>query len=173
MCLVSHGMVKNLIINYTYMDSVEIVTRKMLAAIRESKDKKNSTSLLTEDENKGDNFVITKNTPQFGDVRVSQEESLIKTIKESISFDENALVYYPNNKDLVLTGKINSLSLTFQFRYNDPSGEGCYIWATALQLTETNDRTLGKVRDAFVNWKNTLITDGDLLDKLHKAATQK
>lgn len=173
MCLVSHGMVKNLIINYTYMDSVEIVTRKMLAAIRESKDKKNSASLLTEDENKGDNFVITKNTPQFGDVRVSQEESLIKTIKESISFDENALVYYPNNKDLVLTGKINSLSLTFQFRYNDPSGEGCYIWATALQLTETNDRTLGKVRDAFVNWKNTLITDGDLLDKLHKAATQK
>ena len=66
-------------------------------------------------------------------------------------------MYYPENKDLVLTGKINALNLAFQFRYNDPSGDGCYIWANALQLTETNNRTIGKVRDAFVNWKNSLI----------------
>jgi hypothetical protein len=39
-------------------------------------------------------------------------------------------------------------------------------------LTDTNNRTLGKVRDAFVNWKNTLIQDGDLMAKLHQAVTK-
>ena len=81
-------------------------------------------------------------------------------------------MYYPENKDLVLTGKINALNLAFQFRYNDPSGDGCYIWANALQLTETNNRTIGKVRDAFVNWKNSLIQDGDLIARLQKTATE-
>ena len=73
---------------------------------------------------------------------------------------------------MVLTGKINALNLAFQFRYNDPSGDGCYLWASALQLTETNNRTIGKVRDAFVNWKNSLIQDGDLIARLQKTATE-
>lgn len=170
--MVYNGMVKNLIINLN-MGKSEQVTRKMLSIIRENNDKKNNKSLLTENDNKSaDGFPITKNTPQFGDIRESQEQALVKTIGESIELDDNALVYYGKNKDLVLTGKINSLSLTFQFRFNDPSGEGCYIWVNALQLTETNNRTLGKVRDAFVNWKNTLIQDGDLMVKLHQAVTK-
>ena len=155
------------------MDNSEKILRKMLSTIRESNDKKSSKKLLHEgNEGGGDSFPITKNTPQFGDVRERQEQALIKTIGESIELDDNALVYYAKNKDLVLTGKINSLSLTFQFRFNVPSGEGCYIWVNALQLTDTNNRTLGKVRDAFVNWKNALIQDGDLMAKLHQAATK-
>jgi hypothetical protein len=173
----------------------EKITRKMLSVIRESNEKKSKNTLITEFANgsqndsmtqvnqnannkqtenkeKKDSFSITKNTPQFGDIRTSQEEALIKTIGESIELDENALIYYANNKDLVLTGKINSLSLTFQFRFNDPSGDGCYIWANSLQLTDTNNRTLGKIRDAFVNWKNALVQNGDLMSKLHQAATQ-
>lgn len=156
------------------MNKSEQVTRKMLSIIRENNEKKINKTLLKEENEqpKGDTFPITKNTPQFGDVRESQEQALVKTIGESIELDDNALVYYAKNKDLVLTGKINSLSLTFQFRFNDPSGEGCYIWVNALQLTDTNNRTLGKVRDAFVNWKNTLIQDGDLMAKLHQAVTK-
>ena len=155
------------------MTNNEKITRKMLSIIRESNDKFTHKSLITEEEDKNANsFPITKNTPQFGDVRESQEQALIKTIGESIELDENALVYYANNKDLVLTGKINSLSLTFQFRFNDPSGDGCYIWANSLQLTDTNNRTLGKIRDAFVNWKTALIQDGDLMAKLHQTITQ-
>ena len=149
----------------------EKITRKMLSVIRENNEKNTNKTLITENESVK-SFPITKNTPQFGDVRTSQEEALIKTIGESIELDENALVYYANNKDLVLTGKINSLSLTFQFRFNDPSGDGCYIWANSLQLTDTNNRTLGKVRDAFVNWKNALVQNGDLMSKLHQAVTQ-
>lgn len=155
------------------MNKSEQVTRKMLSIIRENNNNKTNKILIKENnEQTNDSFPITKNTPQFGDVRESQEQALVKTIGESIELDDNALVYYGKNKDLVLTGKINSLSLTFQFRFNDPSGEGCYIWANALQLTDTNNRTLGKVRDAFVNWKNALIQDGDLMAKLHQAVTK-
>ena len=157
-------MVKNLICK---MNNLERDTRKILSIIRESK------NVIKEDENKGKSYPILKNDPQFGDVRESQEQSLIKTIGENIELDEKSLMYYSNNKDLVLTGKINSLNITFQFRFNDPSGDGCYIWATALQLTDTNNRTLGKIRDAFVNWKQTLIQDGDLMEKLYQNAMSK
>lgn len=117
-------------------------------------------------------FNITKNTPQYGDVRVSQEESLRKTLGEDIEMKEDGLCYYPNNKDLVLTAKIDSLNLVFQFKYRDQSGDGCYIWANGLQLTETNERTIGKIRDSFKNWKDNLIQNADLLEKLHKSATE-
>jgi hypothetical protein len=101
-----------------------------------------------------------------------QESDLVKTIGERVELGDDALVYYLDADDLVLTGKIKALNVAFQFRYNDPSGDGCYIWANALQLTDTNNRTLGKVRDAFVNWKTTLIQDGDLMAKLHQAVTK-
>lgn len=138
--------------------AVKDMTRSMLESIR----------VLTED-SEGKSFPITKTTPQFGDIRVSQEEALVKTIGENVELEENALVYYPTKNDLVLTGKIPSLKLGFQFRYNDPSGDGCYIWANGLQLTETNNRTIGMTRNAFVNWKNALVQDGDLFEKLKQA----
>lgn len=119
-----------------------------------------------------DEFPINKHTPQFGDIRKSQEDALIKTIGESIELSDKALIYYPKDKDLVLNGKINSLNIAFQFRYNDPSGDGCYIWSNGLQLTDANSRTLGKVRDAFLNWKQSLVQNGDLMEKLYQAATK-
>lgn len=115
-------------------------------------------------------IAITKNTPQFGDVRISQEDVLRKTVGESIELGSDALVYYPDADDITLTGKVNSLNLSFQFRYNDPSGDGCFVWAEGLQLTDANARTIGKIRDAFVNWKNSILQDGDLMDKLKKAS---
>ena len=140
-------------------------TRRMMDTVRHFK-------CLREDKEAKKEFPITKNTPNFGDVRTSQEEALVKTIGENLEFGENALVYKPDIKDLVLSGKINSLSLVFQFRYNDPSGDGCYIWVQELQLTEQNQKTLGKVRDGFLNWKSSLLQNGDLLEKMHKAATE-
>lgn len=119
-----------------------------------------------------DEFPINKHTPQFGDIRKSQEDALIKTIGESIELSDKALIYYPKDKDLVLNGKINSLNIAFQFRYNDPSGDGCYIWSNGLQLTDANSRTLGKVRDAFLNWKQSLVQNGDLMEKLYQASTK-
>lgn len=136
----------------------------------------NKKKILTEeevDDDHKDSFEITKNTPQFGDVRTSQEEAIRKTINGNVQFSENALKYYPKADDMTLDGKIPSLNLDFQFRYSDPSGDGCYVWTDAMQLTDTNARLLGKIRDAFSNWKDSITQDGDLMEKLKKAAENK
>ena len=140
------------------MEEAEINQKKNL---NEDKDSFN-------DDKNDESFPITKKTPQFGDVRTSQEEALLKTIGEQIKLNDDSLIYYPNADDLVLNGEIPSMNTTFQFRLNDPSSEGIYIWSEALQLTDSNTRLLGKVRDAYLNWKQTLVQDGDLMDKLKK-----
>ena len=136
----------------------------------------NKKKVLTEeeasDESHDNYFEIRPNTPQFGDVRVSQEDVLKKTIGENITLEDGALKYYPDSDDMTLEGKIRTLNMEFQFRYNDPSGDGCYVWCEAMQLTETNTRTLGKIRNAFSNWKDSITQDGDLMQKLKKAATK-
>lgn len=114
-------------------------------------------------------LVVKRNDVQFGSVRTSQEESIRKTVGD-VSFKEDALKYYLDIEDLVLNAEISGLGVTFQFRYKDPSGDGCYIWAEGLQLTDSNSRTIEKIRDAFLNWKDSLVKDGDLLDKLQKEA---
>jgi hypothetical protein len=146
----------------------------MEEAVKESKKK-----ILTEEESENESdsshkkfFEIRKDTPQFGDVRVSQEETLKKTIGENIKLEKDALKYYPDSDDMTLEGKINTLNMSFQFRYNDPSGQGVYIWAEAMQLTEENTRTIGKLRNAFLNWKDSITQDGDLMQKLKKAANK-
>ena len=122
---------------------------------------------------KSEAFPISKTTPQFGDVRVSIEEALKKTVGEQIKLEDDALKFYPDVEDLVLNGTIPTLNLTFQFRYQDPSGEGIYVWTDALQLSESNSRTLGKLRNAFLNYKNSIVNDGDLLQKLKKVASER
>lgn len=136
----------------------EAVSKKKV--LKEDNDKDTHTHSVT----------ITKNTPQFGDVRTSQEDAIKKTINDSVQFEGDALKYYPDADDMTLDGKIPSLNLTFQFRYNDPSSEGCYIFSDATQLTDTNTRTIGKIKDAFSNWKDSITQDGDLMEKLKKAA---
>ena len=116
-------------------------------------------------------IVITSKDVQFGSVRVSQEDAIRKTIGD-VTFKPDALKYYPQIHDLVINGEVSGLGMTFQFRYKDPSGDGCYIWAEGLQMTDANLRTIEKIRDAFLNWKQSLVEDGDLLQKLDKQATR-
>lgn len=134
----------------------------------------NKKKILTEeevDDDHKDSFEITKNTPQFGDVRTSQEDAIRKTINGNVQFSENALKYYPKADDMTLDGKIPSLNLDFQFRYSDPSGaDGLYIWCDALQLSDQNTRTIGKIRDAYMNWRDSITNDGDLMNKLKMAS---
>lgn len=188
------------------------ITKKMLAKLRENRDRQakeaaeqfvveekenenfltkskvlmeeavklNKKKVLTEaeSENESDDghkkfFELRPDTPQFGDVRTSQEETLRKTVGENITLEKGALKYYPDSDDMTLEGKINSLNMSFQFRYNDPTGtDGLYIWTEALQLTESNTKTLGKLRNAFLNWRDSITQDGDLMSKLNKAANK-
>lgn len=144
------------------------ITRKMLTIIREHSN--NNRDLICEDSHSenSNGFVINKSTPNFGDLRDNQIDVISKTIGENLEFSDDALMYYKDNRDLILNGKIISLNLTFQFRYNDPSGDGCYIWCNSSQLTDNNLRTIGKIRDAFLNWKESLLQNGDIFDKLNK-----
>lgn len=121
---------------------------------------------------KGKKFPINKSTPQFGDVREMQESDLVKTIGERVELGDDALVYYLESDDLVLTGKIKALNVAFQFRYNDPSGDGCYIWTNALQMTDKNSKTISKIKDAFDIWSQKIDEDGDLMEKLKKEASK-
>ena len=126
-----------------------------------------------EDENqpKKAAFVIKKSDVQFGSVRGSQEDAVRKTVGD-VKFKDDALKFYPDIHDLVMNAEVSGLGITFQFRYKDPSGDGCYIWADGLQLTDSNLRIVEKIRDAFLNWKQSLVDDGDLLDKLNKEANK-
>jgi len=134
----------------------------------------NKKKILTEEEETDDthqnSFDINKNTPQFGDVRTSQEEAIRKTLNTNVQFEDKALRYYPKADDMTLDGNIPSLNLKFQFRYNDPSGDGVYVWCEGMQLTDSNARTIGKIRDAFSNWKDSITQDGDLMEKLKQAS---
>lgn len=116
-------------------------------------------------------YVISSSNVQFGTVRSSQEDGLRKTIGDVV-LKSDALKYYPNIQDLVLNGEVSGIGVSFQFRYKDPSGDGCYIWAEGLQMSDANLKTIEKIRDAFLNWKQSLVEDGDLLQKLDKEANK-
>jgi hypothetical protein len=152
-------------------ESDNFLTRSKIL-MEEAVDKSKKKILTEEDEGHKDYFVVKKNTPQFGDIRTSQEETIKKTINDNIKLENDALRYYPDSDDMTLDGKIPALNLRFQFRYNDPSGDGCYVWSEALQLTDANIRVIGKIRNSFMNWRDSITQDAGLMEKL-KQASQK
>ena len=134
--------------------------------------KKTLTEEEEADNEHKDFLAINKNTPQFGDVRTSQEDAIRKAVNDNVQFDTDALRYYPDADDMTINGKIPSLNLSFQFRYSDPSGDGVYVWCDATQLTDSNARLIGKIRDAFGNWRDSITQDSDLMEKLKKISKQ-
>lgn len=148
-----------------------LTRQKILVQEAIEKNKKKILKEETSDDDHKETFDITKDTPQFGDLRSSQEDAIRKAINTNVQFEDSALKYYPNADDMTLDGKIPSLNTKFQFRYNDPSGaDGLYIWCDAMQLSETNARTIGKIRDAYMNWRDSITNEPDLMVKLKKAS---
>ena len=121
--------------------------------------------------NKNKAFVIRTNDVQFGSVKSAQEDAIRKTVGD-VSFKDDSLKYFPAIKDLAINGEVTGIGVTFQFRYKDPSGDGCSIWADGLQLSDANTKTVEKIRDAFQNWKQSLVDDGDLMSKLDREANR-
>lgn len=121
--------------------------------------------------NKNKAFVVRTNDVQFGSVKSAQEDAIRKTVGD-VSFKDDSLKYFPEIKDLAINGEVTGIGVTFQFRYKDPSGDGCYIWADGLQLSDANTKTVEKIRDAFQNWKQSLVDDGDLMSKLDREANR-
>lgn len=146
--------------------------------LMEEAEKSHNKKKLNEDifdskkENTNHDFVISANDPQFSNLRSSQEESLRKTVGD-VELKDDAFVYHADIDDITLDGTIKGLNIKFQFRLNDPSSVGCYITAADLQLTESNLSTVQKIRSAFLNWKDSLTSDGNTLKDLEKAAQRK
>ena len=135
------------------------ITKKMIAKINESS------------QNTGV-FAITKNTPQFGDVRQTQEDNLKKTIEQGVNLDDKSLVYHPNTQELIFKGTIPSLNTDFMFVYNDRNGEGCYITNKNLRLTDENLRTIGKLKAAYDNWNSSIVNDDSIMERLSKLGSE-
>lgn len=126
------------------------ITKKMLRLINESTNA-----------NQGQDSIPVTDEPKFGNKTLStQIKSFKDVIKGNVEFGDNPLIYYPNDKDLVFAGTITDLNnLKWQFRLNDPSGDGCYIWVEALQLSEDNLRKINLIKNYYTNWKNKLLSD--------------
>ena len=116
-------------------------------------------------------FVISANDSQFGSVRSAQEKMLTTTIP-GVSLKDDALKYYPDMENIVLNGTIESIGVTFQFKYRDPSGDGCYIWADGVQLSHENVTTIDKIRSALENWRQSVDQDGALVGELKRWASR-
>lgn len=166
------------------------ITKKMLNRIRESKFTEEKESCVIQEKIEDDNFlnrskilmeeaesetkqtkdyVIKPNDVQFGNMRTSQEETLRNTVGD-VALKDDALVYHAGIDDITLDGYIKGLNIKFQFRYNDPSGDGCYITGADMQLSDANVRTIEKIRSAFQNWKDSITKDGSTLKDLENAA---
>lgn len=92
--------------------------------------------------------------------------SIIETTKTQFGADftgfSNPMLYYPEDGDVVLSGKIPTLNdMRFQFRFKDQNG-GCYVWSSPLTLNKDTISTLSRIFGVFENWKNELKTTEDI-----------
>lgn len=72
------------------------------------------------------------------------------------------MTYNTLDGDIIMNGEISPLrDAKFQFRYKDPTSEGCFVWVEPLQLTDENLNTLKKIYGTFKNWKHELDTIDD------------
>lgn len=92
--------------------------------------------------------------------------SIIETTKTQFGADftgfSNPMLYYPEDGDVVLSGKIPTLNdMRFQYRFKDQNG-GCYVWSSPLTLNKDTISTLSRIFGVFENWKNELKTTEDI-----------
>ena len=117
--------------------------------------------------------IAITNDPKFGQqVLSSQIDEFKASVDGGAEFsagneenpEDSPLIYFPDNGNLVFSGRIRNIK--WQFVLKDESGEGCYIWADKLQLTEANMLTLSKLHGFSKNWADNWNKEGASLEKL-------
>lgn len=159
-----------------YNDRQNVITENILNRIREIK----GENILNEGNTNTQNGISITNSPKFGEnVLQSQEDSFKKSVNSGAVFANenendpmsNPLVFFPkgdNNSpsNIVFSGTIPSMNnLKFQFKLNEPSGNGCFVWADGLPLSDDNMKTLNKLYGYYLNWKDQWNVDIGSLDK--------
>lgn len=72
------------------------------------------------------------------------------------------MLYYPEDGDITLSGVIPSLNnAKFQYRYLEPSGNGCFLWLDSIQLTDDTINRINKIYGVYKNWRQQLSTTED------------
>ena len=146
------------------------ITKKMLKTINETKSNNGNFRLLTEDYETSNTEKFSKNgksensegipvtdDSKFGNQTLTTQKEAAKEIGADFKNFDTPLIFYPEDGDLVLSGEIPDMNnLKFQFRYKDSSGQGCYIWAEGLQLTDDNVKKINKIQGFYKNWKDDI-----------------
>lgn len=133
-----------------YIDSVNILDKIRNFRLNESEEN-------TKNDNK-DSVPYTQQDDMLG--------TSLQTCKTQFGADfsgtKTPMLYYPKDGDVVLSGKISRLGdADFQFRLKDPSGYGCFVWNTPLQLSDENLNTLKVIYGVYKNWKDDLHKSDD------------
>ena len=107
-----------------------------------------------------------------GGIPYNQQDEILQTsmqtAKQQFGADftniKTPMFYYKEDGDVTLSGEIPSLNnAKFQFRYKDPSGNGCYFWSDGqIILSDENIKKLSKINGVFKNWKNDLSSAEDI-----------
>ena len=112
-------------------------------------------------------------TEKQGGIPYTQQDELLQTTmqtaKEQFGGDftdiKNPMFYYRQDGDVTFSCVIPSLNNSkVQFRYKDPSGNGCYFWSGdgSIMLTDENLNKLSKIWGVYKNWKQELSTAEDI-----------
>jgi hypothetical protein len=128
---------------------------------------------INEDVNDGasSNYEINTNDSFFRQVLEQMQNQIKTTIGQNINYDKNPLKYDRETDTLTIVGSIPALSLSFMFKNNDSTGDGCYIYGEYIQLSEANLKIIGKIRACYLNWYNGLVKDNDIVDKIRKESS--
>ena len=96
-------------------------------------------------------------------------QTTMQTAKEQFGGDftdiKTPMFYYRQDGDVTFSCVIPSLNNSKdQFRYKDPSGNGCYFWSGdgSIMLTDENLNKLSKIWGVYKNWKQELSTAEDI-----------
>ena len=96
-------------------------------------------------------------------------QTTMQTAKEQFGGDftdiKTPMFYYRQDGDVTFSCVIPSLNNSkVQFRYKDPSGNGCYFWSGdgSIMLTDENLNKLSKIWGVYKNWKQELSTAEDI-----------
>jgi len=108
-----------------------------------------------------------------GGIPYTQQDDLLQTsmqtAKEQFGADftdiKQPMFYYKQDGDVTFSCVIPSLNNSkVQFRYKDPSGNGCYFWSGegSIILSDENITKLSRILGVYKNWKQELSTNEDI-----------
>lgn len=127
-------------------------------------------NILNESESNGEDSSDDKKKESKDAVPYTNQDEMLKNSLQpcrtqfgaDFSKLKNPMLYYPEDGDITLSGVIPSLNnAKFQYRYLEPSGNGCFLWLDSIQLTEDTINRINKIYGVYKNWRQQLSTSED------------